>query len=412
MDKGNFDASQLKRRRIKSVDLTSESNRTNSLYTKGGLREILGVSFPDGDGGNQLDEDDIVTSEQVEKTMTSLEDVDDVNALNGSRKEAAEEFKEFDESIEYRKESDDDDDAKVDVAEENPKNENSTEEKELENEIAAWQENAGVDPSVIESSLLPIERYGVRFCQVIDPYYSIFAVKEYREKSENQSDGIDEIDVSQIECEKEIEECRAFEEGDLLATHPRPDDLIRQINLYRREKSRLNGIKKRRRLTGESWEYRTDPNQSHYWYNIDTGEALWDKPKVLIDLEAYNQALERKWSFLPWKPLIHVMSFLLPFPDRFRASEVCSRWCKAAKDPSFVRHVYPVELGAYTRDEAKMEFNHFRTIDDAVKSSLPGDTIGECNQRVNLQRRHLLVLTFSSLRIWRWALLAKPGSCR
>jgi F-box-like len=397
MDKGNFDASQLKRRRIKSVDLTSESNRTNSLYTKGGLREILGISFSDGVGGAHSEEDDVVTSEQIETTMTSLEDVDDVKALHGSRKEAAEELKEFDESIEYKKDSDADDEEepKVEVsAEDFPKNNISTEEKELEKEIAAWQENSGVDPSIIESSLLPVERYGVRFCKVIDPYYSIFAVKEYQEKLESQSDETDEIDIGQIEREKELEESLAFEEGDLLATHPRPDDLIRQMNLYRREKSRLNAIKKRRRLTGQNWEYRAESNQSHYWYNIDTGEALWDKPKVLIDQEAYNQAIERKWSFLPLKPLIHLMSYLLPFPDRLRSSEVCSHWCKAAKDPSFVRHVYPVEMGAYTRDEAKMEFNHFRTIEDAVKSSLPGDTIGKWVSRASLRTWLFCLLTF------------------
>jgi hypothetical protein len=380
MDKGNFDVSNLRRRRMKSVDLTSESNRTNNIYTKGGLREILGVDAIDVDGVSHPDDIDIVTCDQVEKTMTSLEDVDDVNALRGSRKEAAEALQEFDESIEYKKDSDADDDeeAKGDlVSDDKTKNESSNEEKELEKEIAAWQDKAGLDPSVIEASLSPVERYGLRFCEVVDPYYSIFAVMEYRQKFQNQADAIEEIDIAQVERDKALEEARAFEEGDLLSTNPRPDDLIRQMNLYRKEKSRLNGSKKRRKLTGENWECRTDSTQNHFWYNIDTGEALWDKPKVLIEMEAYNQAYERKWSSLPLKPLILVMSHLLPFPDRVRSSEVCSHWCKAAKDVSFVRHVYPVEMGAYTRDEAKMELNHYRTIEDALKSSLPGDTIGK-----------------------------------
>jgi hypothetical protein len=375
MDQGNFDASMLKSRRIMSTDMALESTNANNLYTKGGLREILGVVSA---AERASDEDDAVSTDQVEKTMTSLEDIDDANALKGSRKEAEEELKEFDESIEYKKDSDADDDEELkaeptlEVGQDDPR----SEEKELEKEIAAWQEKVGVDPSVIEASLSAVERYGLRFCEEIDPYYSIFAVLEYRQKLDNQASGVDEVDISQIERDKSLDENRAFEEGDLLSTNPNPEDLIRQINLYKREKSRLVGNKIRRKLIGADWEEQHDAMQSPFWYNVDTGEAVWDKPKVLVEMESYHRAYEQKWRALPMKPLIKIMGYLNPFPDRMRTAEVCTYWCKAAKDVSFVRHVYPVEMGAYTRDDAKMEFNHYRTIEQALQCSMPGDTIG------------------------------------
>jgi Helicase conserved C-terminal domain/F-box-like len=391
MDRGRFDASMLKRRRIMTADTDLESNNASNLYTKGGLREILGVAQA---SGKASDEDDIVSSDQVEKTMTSLEDIDDANALKGSRKEAEEELKEFDETIEYKKDSDADDEEefKAEPSAEDDKEDPKSEEKELEREIAAWQEKVGVDPSVIEASLSPVERYGIRFGEVVDPYYSIFAVLEYRQKLENQTSGVEEIDINQIEEEKALEENRAFEEGDLLSTNPNPDDLIRQINLYRREKARLVGSKMRRKLIGEDWEQRFDSTQTCFWYNVDTGEGVWDKPKVLVEMESYNRAYDQKWRSLPIKPLLRIMSYLNPFPDRMRTAEVCTHWCKAAKDISFVRHVYPVEMGAYTRDDAKMEYNHFRTIEQAIKSSLPGDTIGKvtshCFAKLHMYRSY------------------------
>lgn len=381
MDRGQFDALQLQSRRT-----TAELEQVNDLYSKGGLRAILGVSPGDDEDSAKEGDDDNVSSDQIEKAMTSLEDVDDVNALRGARKEAAEALQEFDESIEYKKDSDsdDDDEAKAEQLPEcHSKNGNASEdpksdEKELEKELASWQEKVGTDASVIEASLSPVERYCLRFHEDVDPYYSIFAVMEYRRKMEAQIEKEDEIDVDEIEREKAREEIRAFDDGGLLATTPRPGDLIRQRSLYRREKARLSGSKKRRRLTGENWESRADAmTQNLFWYNIDTGEAVWDKPKVLLEMEAYDLAYQRKWAALPIKPMIHIMSFLSPFPDRMRSSEVCTQWCKAATDVSFVRHIYPVEMGAYTREDAKMECNHYRTIEDALKVALPGDTIGK-----------------------------------
>lgn len=403
MDEGKFDASQLFSHDDNAKAASDpEADVNKGMYTEGGLRAILGAGQASVEAQEEAEDGGITvdgksgTDTDMEKAMASLEDVDDVQALRGAQKEAAEELREFDESEEIKKTSDSENEdeepekkkkkakrGKAAKKEEKGKaaGEKDTQKKEeddLEKEFAAWQDKVGLDASAIEASLSPAEKYGLRFREVIDPYYSIFAVLEYRRKMEAEQEVDDEVDVGQIEREKALEEKAAMDDGDLLGTRPRPQDLIRQRNLYRREKAKLRADKKRRKLTGENWELRSEALTKYpFWYNIDTGEGLWDKPATLLELEAYEKAQENLYAAMPMKPLIHLMSFLLPFPDRMNCAAVCWQWRAAAIDPSFVRHVYPVEMGAYTRDEAKMDYNHYRSIRDALANSLPGDTIGK-----------------------------------
>mmetsp|Transcript_20703 Transcript_20703/g.31870 ORF Transcript_20703/g.31870 Transcript_20703/m.31870 type:complete len:437 (+) Transcript_20703:1-1311(+) len=204
----------------------------------------------------------------------------------------------------------------------------------------------------------------------------MFAINQRNRKMEAEDQMLDEVDIEEIEMIKAENERRAIEDGDLLVTTPSPADLPRQRNLFIREKSRLRSNKKRRKLTGENWSSKVDGlSQLPFWYNEDTGEAIWEKPKVLVDLEADELAHKKLWNAMPIKPLVHIMEFLLPFPERINCSSVCKQWRAAANDVSFVRHVFPVEMGVSASDERKLEHNHFRTIADALEVALPGDTI-------------------------------------
>jgi len=78
---------------------------------------------------------------------------------------------------------------------------------------------------------------------------------------------------------------------------------------------------------------------------------------------------------MPLKPLVYLMSFLLPFPDRIGCASVCRQWRAAATDVSFVKHVYPVEMGALNMDIKHLDRWHYKSIDDAVNEAVPGDTI-------------------------------------
>lgn len=379
MDKGQFDASQLQKHG-KIVEASQKTSVASDVYSKGGLRAILGA--PDEETTNDNEKESALSSEQIENTMLSLEDDDDVVALKGVRKEADEELKEFDETVEYKKDSDADDEEETqrDKPEEtnNPNEKDKSDEKELEREIAAWQDKVGMDAGAIEASLKPVERYGLRFHEDVDPYYSVFAVLEHERKLAEEEEQEEDVDLVKIEEDKEINEVKAFEDGDLLGTIPDPEDLIRHRTLYQRERARLTGMKRRRKLTGEDWELRVEPVAKYsYWYNIDTGEARWDKPKEILEMEAYDLAYQQQWTAMPTNTLVHLFSFLPPFPDRMSCARVCSGWRRAASDVSYIRHVYPVELGAYTREDSKMEHLHYRSIDAAIKAALPGDTIGK-----------------------------------
>lgn len=397
LDEGNFVAPQFTGR----SNHDSETN-VKDVYTKTGLRSILGMSDDVDDESQECidepeDKDGLLSNDQIEKTMLSLEDDDDVNALRGAQKEADDELKEFDETVEYRKDSDSEDevDRKVDRAETSHfpadasdslvKDQTNDSEKEMELEFAAWKDQVGMDATTIESSLLPVERYGLRFRENVDPFVSIYATMEQQQQLEVDTEIDNEIDVDEIERRLELEESRAIDDGDILATTTKLESLVEQRNLYRREKSRLRGERKRRKLSGENWEKKIDARyQLPFWHNFDTGESTWEQPEVLLDIEEYQIANDRHWIALPLKPLIHIMRFLLPFPDRMICARVCKHWRKAANDVSFIRHVYPMEISSFFLDTAKVEFNHFRTLAEAVSAALPGDTLGKFIRSISM----------------------------
>lgn len=394
MDEGNFDAAALSR----TAESSSVDVESTDVFTKQGLQAILGVVDDDTDDDlTQKEKGADISKEQMEIAMASLEDEDDVKALRGAQKEAEEELKEFDENAIIQNNSDDEEEdtenpdstkaARKQTKKSNGKDEKreneekaedeNVDENELEKEFAAWQSAEGFDATAIENSLSSMEKYGLRFRENIDPYYSIFAINEQRRKLEATS-GLDEIDIEQVERQKAMEERQAIEDGDLLATGIRPEDLVRQRTLYRREKARLRSEKKRRKLTGENWSQRIEGlTQKPFWYNEDTGEAIWEVPHVVAELREDELARKEGWSKLPMKPLVHIMRFLVPFPDRQTCTSVCRQWRHASTDIQFVRHVYPVEMGAIARESNRRDPNHYETLSEALAVSLPGDTIGK-----------------------------------
>ena len=427
MDEGKFDTKSLAEDATKSAAPKDEieSNEPDVLTT-GGLRDILGIYRSKSNdkkrcSNGRAETDEKLSKEQLENAMASLEDEDDVLAMKGAQKEAAEELQEFDENAQS-KESDAEGEESQDeeVGEEkkivNPKKVSSKKrvtglvetgkqdeqlvadkpEDEIEKEFAVWQNKVGVDTEAISASLTPTERYALRFKEEVDPFYSIHFYSEEQRMDEVASVEED-WNVEEIEREKEAEEKRAIEDGDLLATQPLPEMLPRQRQLYLREKSRLKGEKFRRKLTGENWGTKVcSLSMLPFFFNSDTGEARWDKPQILIDLEADTIAHEKKWNAMPMKPLVHVMKFFTPFPDRMCSAAVCRQWRTAANDASFIRHVFPVEMGALALDPDKLDHNHYRTIADAIESALPGDTIGMLQKEYDKESFLILLLSNSS----------------
>ena len=443
MDEGNFDAGGIKKDSDGNTvggDSTSKSNGNNEVsvhdvFSKGGLQDILGVSEnknsepgedrrkngnTSGKGGqdNHKDADGTMTQEQMERAMAALEDDDDVAAMRGAQKEAREELQEFDESIEYKKEDDENtpnnisqegkgvggvvkksgqkvspiDQTKGQQKKENGKTKTDPAgikkeeedqnpekaEEEMVQEFNAWQSSVGMDASSIEASLSPTETYGLKFREDIDPFLSIFAIMEERRRLEAVEDEGAAFDIDEVERIKAQEEQNAFDDGDLLGTRPLPEVLARQRLLYFREKSRLRSRKKLRKLNGDNWVQRTDKAmKADYWYNEDTGEAQWEKPEILKEMDEIAMAHREQWNGLPIKLLVRIMDYLVPYPDRNHCALVCRRWLAAANDVSFIRHVLPVEVSGAIHGGAarQLDHNHYRTVDEALSAAQPGDTI-------------------------------------
>jgi SNF2 family DNA or RNA helicase len=395
MDQGQFDASASPPQEDVPTDDIKD------VFSKKGLQAILGVSDdePDTSLAEQEQPPDM-SKEQMEKAMASLEDEDDVKALQGAQKEAVEDLKEFDENTAIPKGSDDEEDGRkrseegkttrkkpikkgnkkeaTDTAKPEGEEQQNSDEKELEKEFAAWQSTEGFDEKAIEQSLSPMEKYGLKFREDIDPFYSIFFINEQRRKMEVM-EGAEEIDIEEVERKKAMEEYQAIENQDLLGTGIRPEDLVRQRSLYRREKARLRSDKKRRKITGEFWSQKIDGvSNKPFWYNDETGEATWDTPRVVIELRAEELAIQQGWSHLPIDPLFHIMGYLLPFPERQVCGAVCHQWRLASTDARFVIHVYPVEMiSLASREPNKRHYNHHASIEDALAIALPGDIIGK-----------------------------------
>lgn len=394
MDEGKFHAD--------SVGDTDDKADDNDGFTKGSLQNILGVN---SDADQMTAEPDQMSKDQVESVMNALEDEDDVKAMQSARKEATEALEEFDENIQYTQDGDDavslesknqkaaqktskskkqtnsnSSDTVANTGDKEGKKEDDDEdEKHMEKEFAKWQSKVGMDSSTIHQSLNPLERYGLHMKEYIDPYYSPFFWAEQQRLAQATRSIDNEWDLEQIEQKKVEEEQRAFEDGDLLSTFPEPETLPRQRQLYTREKARLRAEMIKRTLTGENWISKIEQSSGKlFWYNSDTGEAIWEKPPVLKMLEAESIAMAEGWTALPTKPLVNIMEFLVSYPERTKCSMVCRRWREAANDISFVFHVWPVEQGALVMDKSKLGKNHFRTISDALEAASPGDTIGTC----------------------------------
>ncbi len=405
MDQGKFNASAP----TSQDEDSSKADDVKDVYTKRGLQAILGFEDDNNDSNPEEQEQSMnMSKEEMEKAMVSLEDEEDVKALRGAQKEAEEDQKEFDEDAAIVKEGSDEDEdedengkgkkSKRKVTKKGKENEpkpdgeeQNSSEKDLEKEFAAWQTKEGFDEKAIDKSLSPMERYGLNFREEIDPFYSIFFINEERRRME-ATQGVEEVDMQEVERQKAMEEQQAIDNQDLLATGIRPEDLVRQRSLYRREKVRLRSEKMRRKITGELWSEKIDGStKKPFWYNEETGEATWDTPLVVTELRAAELAVKEGWGHLPIKPLSCIMAYLLPFPERQRCSAVCRQWRVAATDIRFVKHVYPVEMGALAnRDPSKRHHNHFATIEDALNAALPGDTIGKfmvCDSMTNISSK-------------------------
>lgn len=103
-----------------------------------------------------------------------------------------------------------------------------------------------------------------------------------------------------------------------------------------------HGIKVRA-ATGTAWEEKLDETrQEKFFYNIDTKEAVWEKPFVLRARDAQQRARTEGYAGLHHLPAValRVMRFLAPAPDRLHvAALVCRSWHALTEHPALHKFV-------------------------------------------------------------------------
>lgn len=370
--------------------MTEGNFSEESLLSSQSLQEMFGVNA-----------NSVTTNEcskvEMEAAMQAAEDDDDILAMKSTKAEIEKEGAEFDENAPVTNEDDDgpDDEPNVEsdsisVANTNinsttaTNNNNATtnakdDEKELEAEFASWQAKIGPDYKSLESTLKPIEKYAIHVHTDIEPFYSMYFLNEQQRleaMAAEEKELNEQWDIDAIEKEKEEDEYRALAEGELLATNISSRREVSRLKYwFLRERSMRMRDRRRRIMTGESWAVYVDAITSFpFWYNNDTGEASYSKPKVIEEKEIYETALSNGFSHLPKKALIRVFEMLCPAPDRNNAALSCSRWQEISKDDYFNRKVLPVESGARENVES-LGVNTYSSLQSAIDCSLPWDVI-------------------------------------
>lgn len=213
-------------------------------------------------------------------------------------------------------------------------------EMEEERKLQEWK-NSVSSLKGFEDSLNPVDRYALHFREEIDPLYAYVptaaAIESYFDSQ------LGSIDIDKIEEEKMREEATLIAEGELIAGAMLEDgddaaaQDIEEVHreLYRKERAHMHFERRRRQLTGAGWQLKKCVVTNHpFYFNVDTREAVWDRPAILTTNEDFARMQLLGFAGLLPSVLLVVMQYLSPHPDRHQAELVCRSWHQAAIHPS------------------------------------------------------------------------------
>jgi hypothetical protein len=226
-------------------------------------------------------------------------------------------------------------------------------ELEEEKKLQAWKDSVS-SLKGFEDSLNPVDRYALHFREDIDPLYSYVPTAAALESHYDAQNGV-LVDIERIEAEKAAEEEALIADGELIAgvfdnADSEPTTTSSQTigtsavgeyaKLYKKERAHVHFERRMRLLTGTAWEIMRCAKTNHpFYYNVDTREAMWDRPAVLTKNEQLEQAAAQGYAGLMPSVLTAVMKFLLPYPDRQVVQLVCKSWQQGATHPSIFMKV-------------------------------------------------------------------------
>ncbi|GAB9472248.1 Snf2 family helicase/atpase and f-box protein [Globisporangium polare] len=243
-------------------------------------------------------------------------------------------------------------------------------ELEEERKLQAWKDSVS-SLKGFEDSLNPVDRYALHFREQIDPLYAYVPTAAAIENYFDSQHG--KLDVEKIEEEKMVEELNLIADGELIAGTMEVDEVseasevIDQLHraLYKKERAHVHFERRRRLLTGVAWELKkcAITNQPFY-YNVDTREAIWDRPAIWAKNEQLEHTMQLGFAGLMPSVLLTVMQCLAPYPDRHHVQLVCKAWRQAANHQSL-----------YTKINANDLYTGGLSLSQLLASVAFGDTV-------------------------------------
>ena len=147
-------------------------------------------------------------------------------------------------------------------------------------EFNKWQLSIGANDFItLQNALKPIERYALNYRENIEFYQSLYKIAELQRlesitTENNQNFNNEQWNIEEIEKNKELEELRLFNEGEILAVNLTKKEKSNLQSWYIKERSKLNYNLLYRRMSGDSWcLYIDNLSNIPFWYNNDTGKG-------------------------------------------------------------------------------------------------------------------------------------------
>jgi len=350
------------KRKLDHLVITDGDFTDCSLYSALSLKSVLQT---DGPISNEVFDAIEVKTGDVEAAMVAVEDDDDIVAMQQCKVESKSLMCEFDDTETANIQESDGDDAAN-----SEQGEGAAEEAE-----ECGPEIDNNEFSKIINNLSRAERYAINFKSEIDPYYSEFFISQTtKQQGSISNDFPEDWNVDDIDIIKEEEERKALNNGDLIVTSVSSNELQTYQVWYKMQRQKRQTLRRLRQITGVGWKLLVEDGIP-YWYNSDTGQYSYQTPQIILQLNMYRDAVERKFNGMPINVMVIILSFLPNYPDRMIASCVCARWKEASVHESFLIRVIPVELSAKKDIQKFQEGSIFSTLSEAILHANAGDTI-------------------------------------
>lgn len=247
-------------------------------------------------------------------------------------------------------------------------------ELEEEQKLQAWKDSVSSLQGFADS-LNPVDRYALNFREEIDPLYSYVPTAAALDDAQHNYT----LDIERLEEEKAAEEANLIAEGELIVgvmdeestLSPLPEDETQLIGkytqLYKKERAHVHFERRKRLLTGTAWQVMKCIKTNHpFYYNVDTREAVWDRPMIWIKNDQLKLAADQGYAGLMPSVLATVMRFLAPYPDRHRVQLVCKSWHQAATNPAIFMKLNASDLETHRGG---------RNLSEILKDVPMGDTV-------------------------------------